>query len=276
MKKRLIVAAFSGVFLLPLGEPPLDAASADPLEEIVRLLEAEVPERAIRLFILTERLYPELDTESVIALHRAGASGDLLVFLLERRRPAGDAVERGGGELLYESDGVQAFRLEDPEGEETVVITNLDEQGHRRDVPPELEALETHRLPPSPQRPLQPTQPLPPLPNDERDETPAEESPAPPYAVSPPPAPTPPNLRRRLAPRGMIYVGPFYQFIPANLPGPSSPWSPVFQIVPVLAGGYLAPVPVYPFARLSAVYPPGYDSAFLAYPSWYGASPWLR
>jgi hypothetical protein len=50
-------------------------------------------------------------------------------------------------------------------------------------------------------------------------------------------------------------VGPFYQFVPSNLPGPGSPWSPVFQIIPTVAWpGVL----VYPLAQLTPVYPPGF------------------
>ncbi len=212
-----------------------------PLGEIVSMLRAEVPEKAVRAFVEIEELRFQLTADDLVALTQAGAGADFLLFLLDRSRREGSPTPIEEAEVVYEAKGFRLLRQKDDGGRQVLVLTNIDENGRRMDSPPTIE-----------KQPL-PTEPGPPQPV-------AEELPIPVPPTTPPAAEerafaaTSPRWQ---TPRARVYFGPFYQFVPSNMPGPGSPWSPVFQIVPVWRG-YSIGVPVYPFARLAPVFPPGF------------------
>lgn len=214
---------------------------------MLSLIRAGVPEAAVRAYVEAQDLHFPMSAEDVVQLNEAGAGVGLLVFLLERARPSGDPPGRTDMDratLICESRGMRAFRTTDARGRETILITNLDDGGFRTDRPADAPP---QKEPPPPREPSPEPEPL----------DPAEIIPEPPSFSSPPVEPPPEETRRQThvrTPRGTVYVGPFYQFAPSNVPGPNSPWSPVFQILPVWA--YPCGVPVYPFARLAPVYPP--------------------
>ncbi|MFQ5792529.1 MAG: hypothetical protein ACE5JI_18820 [Acidobacteriota bacterium] len=228
------------------------SAGEDALAEVLSLLRARVPDEAVRAYVEAVSAELHLTAEDVLALKEAGAEADLLVFLLERSWPGPPELRPAQGELIFESEGFRALRRRDAQGREVIVITNLAPNGRRLVRPPTLapepvEASEPRAEPTEPRGDeVLPSVLPPPLP-------PPKECDA---GASPPPARTPSPWVR--TPRGMVYVGPFYQFAPSNVPGPDSPWSPVFQIVPVFSfpAGYPYAVPAYPFARLHPVYPP--------------------
>lgn len=91
-------------------------AQADPVrvEDLVLLLDGGVPEEAIRRHLERWGLERDLRAADLVALRRAGASGDLLTALAETR----------GGE------GAEERTLPLPDGR-GVLLTNLDEEGRR-------------------------------------------------------------------------------------------------------------------------------------------------
>lgn len=236
------LAWFTVVICLAFPAHPVHAAQG-PLEEILSMLRAEVPEEAVRAYIEIEDMYFQLDSEDLVALTQAGAGADLLLFLLDRSRREGSPTPIEEAEVVYESKGFRLLRQKNDEGRQVLVLTNIDENGRRMDSPP---VIEEQPLPPAPE-------PVPPLPV-------AEE-----FPIPAPPTTTPAAEGRKRpfarispgwqTPRGRVYAGPFYQLAPSNMPGPGSPWSPVFQVVPVWRG---YGVPVYPFAQLAPVFPPGF------------------
>ena len=203
------------------------------------MLEQGVPAEAVVAYIEAEDLRFQLSAEDVVGLNQAGADADLLVYLLERSRRVGLPVEERQAEPVFDSEGFRAFWVQDSEGRDVLVVTNLDEKGRRTDHPPPIPAAEE------------------PASHDASEEDPVEPPPAeadilPAVEIQPPRVPQASRTRPWLE---NIYVGPFYQFVPSNLPGPNSPWSPVFQIIPTVAWpGVL----VYPLAQLTPVYPPGF------------------
>lgn len=221
---------------------PRPRAPEESLAEVDYLLRSGVPASAIRAFVEAEELRFVLTARDLVALKEAGADEGLLLFLLERTRRAGPPVELEGATVIYEAKGIRAFRKKDSSGRELLVVTNLDENGLRLDVPPDLPDPSSHE--PAPDEPA--GEVIGERPTPERRKPEQISDPFPP--VTPPaPPPSPP------ARRGTVYVGPFYQFVPSNLPGPGSPWSPVFQVLPTPWGWPL--VSVYPFYGLTALYP---------------------
>jgi hypothetical protein len=210
-----------------------ESSSEDALSEVRSMLEQGVPPEAVIAYIEAEDLRFELSAEDIIGLNQAGADADLLIFLLERRR---QPVDEGQAEPVFDSEGFRAFWERDSEGRDVLVVTNLDEKGRRTDDPPPIPAEEE------------------PADRDAVEETPppAEPEIVPAVETKPERAPEASRLRPW---QEKIYVGPFHHFVPSNLPGPNSPWSPVFQIIPtVIWPGFL----VYPLAQLTPVYPPGF------------------
>ncbi len=213
-----------------------DRSPSACLAEVKYLIESHLPASAIQAYVEAEDLRFALSAEDLVALKEAGAEEGLLLFLIERSRRAGEPVELEGATVVYEAKGVRALRKKEVSGREVLIVTNLDENGLRLDRPPDLPEVS----------PAEAAEPAP-----VSEEPPAvEASPdlTPPPAPAPPPAPVP--LERSLERR--VYVGPFYQFIPSNVPGPGSPWSPVFQILPTLWGWPL--VSIYPHFALTPIY----------------------
>lgn len=216
-----------------------ESSCEDALSEVRWMLEQGVPPEAVVAYIEAEDLRFQLSAEDLVGLKQAGADADLLVFLLGRSRQVSPPVHEGQAEPIFESEGFRAFWEQDAEGRDVLVVTNLDEKGRRTDDPPTIPAEGE------------------PAGHDALEETPAERPPAeaeilPAVEIQPQRVPQASRIRPWLE---KIYLGPFYQFVPSNLPGPGSPWSPVFQIIPTVAWpGVL----VYPLAQLTPVYPPGF------------------
>lgn len=210
----------------------------ESLAEVKYLLQSGVPASAIRAYVEAEDLRFALGAEDLVALKEAGAGEGLLLYLIERSRRAGEPVDIEGATVIYEAKGVRAFRKKDATGREVLVVTNLDENGLRLDGPPDLpEAASADRAP-----------------EEEAQERPRKEAESPTHrtveaSLEPPPSPEP---TRPPQARGRVYVGPFYQFVPSNVPGPGSPWSPVFQILPVPWAWPF--VSVYPHFALTPIY----------------------
>jgi hypothetical protein len=234
---------FTAMVCLALpARPAQSAQETSPLGEVVSMLRAEVPEEAVRAYVEIENMHFHLTSDDLVSLTQAGAGADFLLFLLDRSRREGSPTPADEVEVVYESKGFRLLRQKDDEGQQVLVLTNIDENGHRMDSPPAIEE-----------------QPLP----SEPDRAPlvAEEFPVP----IPPPTPPAteerafaPTSPRRQNPRARVYFGPFYQLTPSNVPGPGSPWSPVFQVVPVWRYPLGVPVYAYPFAQLAPVFPPGF------------------
>lgn len=248
---------FLTVTLLGLAAGRLTGETSpdEDLAKVLYLLRSGVPAEAVRAYVEAEEVYFPLEPEDLVALKQAGAEGDFLVFLLERSARATRPAEPAGVEIVYESEGFRVFRQKDAAGREVLVLTNLDEKGRRMDRPPDL---------PEEAEPRESqAEPVHEVDSERRRISARSEIDVPePYwpAESEPylPAPAPPPPERRES-RSMFYAGPFYHFRPSNLPGPGSPWSPVFQIVPSFWPFGWPPVTVYPFAQLAPVYPPGFS-----------------
>jgi hypothetical protein len=117
--------------LLPVALAVVPSPAAEPmsLDDVVRLLDAEVGEEIIRKQMLRTESSIDLDVEDILRLQAAGASHELIAFLQDSGAgpaaavpPAGDSLP--GDEPL--SPGVQVIQTRTEEGDDAVLLTNIE------------------------------------------------------------------------------------------------------------------------------------------------------
>jgi hypothetical protein len=206
------------------GVAPVEEPSPDGLRDVLYLLRSRVPAAAVRAYVEKAGLSFSLVAQDLVELTEAGADEGLLVFMLERTSRAGEPVPLEDAEIVHQTEGHRALRRRAADGRETLVLTNIDEHGLRLDRPADLpspleggEDEETDDMDEDAETGEAASSPEPPA-AERAPEARAQES-SPPYRCS--------------TGSGMVFVGPYYQFVPSNVPGPHSSWSPVYHLTGV-------------------------------------------
>jgi len=227
-------AAWSNLLAQSTARRPDDGSR----QSVLLLLRSGVSSETVRAYIEAHDLRFSLSAADVVALKQAGADDALLTFLLARSARVGEPTAVEDGHVVYEADGVRAFRRRDAKGAEVLVITNLDDNGVRLDSPPSIPDedvrttdVEEEEEPAPPPREFQRRR------RARAAETRAFE------AFEEVPFEEPPPVRS-YAPAS-TYTGPYYPFTPSNVPGPNSPWSPIYSLVPFYDAWRPWPIPTY-------------------------------
>jgi len=115
--------------LIALGVAPSPAAEPVSLDDVVRLLDADVGEEIIRKQFRRTGSSIDLGVEDILRLQAAGASDELISFLLDSG--AGGAASTAPAEAPLPGDepssaGVQVLQTRTEEGDDAVLLTNIE------------------------------------------------------------------------------------------------------------------------------------------------------
>ncbi|MFQ5671023.1 MAG: hypothetical protein ACE5HD_10990 [Acidobacteriota bacterium] len=127
-------AAFEGrilwfipLLLLALPSGPVRAQSVT-FDDLIRLLEADVSVSVIRQQIENTDSHINLGVDEILQLRATGAEDTFIAFLQRRARSASPGLENNEAQ---EQESVRIFRMRTESGQQAIMLTNLDGDGHR-------------------------------------------------------------------------------------------------------------------------------------------------